>query len=306
MGLLFSEDIKNQLVHELANTSSSLCIVSAYCKLDAIRFVEESLRNNISSKRLMVRFRLDDIVNGSSDLNVYEYCKQKDWQVFFRFDLHAKTYVFDKIRGIVGSANLTSRGIGLSKSANYEIAQLSSISNDDMNRIESLFDNAVMMTDNLYAQMQQCVKESISVQKSKSHQWVPEIMNLFTPELKVLFVHEFPNCPSLSNLREDSLDFLGLESGWDVDNIRKAFIKSNVYMWLKQMLRKMPEQEIYYGALSATLHDIIINDPKPYRKEVKQLQTNLLNWIEELGIDEIIIERPNHSQRIRLEVATHC
>ena len=300
MGLLFSEDIKNQLVRELTNTSSSLCIVSAYCKLDAIQLVEESLRNDIPNKRLMVRFRLDDIVNGSSDLYVYEYCKQNGWQVFFRLDLHAKTYVFDKIRGIIGSANLTSSGISLSRNANYEIAQLSSISNDDMGRIESLFDNAVMITDDLYAQMQQYVKQSVSVGEPSSHQWGSEITNLFLSEIKVLFVHEFPNCSSLSNLREDSLDFLGLESGWDVDNIRKAFIKSNVYMWLKQMLQKMPRQEIYYGALSAALHTIIINDPKPYRKEVKELQTNLLNWIEELSIGEIIIDRPNHSQRIHL------
>lgn len=77
-------------------------------------------------------------------------------------------------------------------------------------------------------------------------------------------------------------------------------MKSNVYRWLKSVLEQKVNNEIYFGELSALIHDVIINDPKPYRKEVKELQSNLLNWIVELDIEEIQIDRPKHSQRIRL------
>lgn len=300
MDLLFSEGIKKQLADELAGTFSSIHIISAYCKHDAIRFIEDHIDNGIPNKKLMVRFRLDDIVQGASDLCVYEYCKENNWQLYVRFDLHAKTYVFDRVRGIVGSANLTRKGIGLSPDSNFEIAHLAQISSEEMSKIDSLFDKAILMSDDLYFKMNRYVNENIDKSESSHFNWPPEIMNQFVPKVDVLFTHEFPNCSSLSNLQEDSLDFLGLDIGWDIDELREAFVSSNVFRWLIQTLEKAPGQAIYYGALSAALHETVLNDPKPYRKEVKKLQSNLLNWVQELNITNVVIERPNHSQRIRL------
>ena len=300
MALLFSTEIKRQIVDELSTTSQDLHIISAYCKLDAIRFIEKHIKKHVHNKKLMVRFRFDDILSGVSDLEIYEYCVKNDWELYVRFDLHAKTYVFDRIRGIIGSANLTKKGIGLAQNSNCEIAQLSSISCEEMRKIDALFDNAVLMTDGLYSRMKQCAIEHGNIANSLANDWRSDILDLFISSVKVLFVHEFPNSPSLSDLYNDSLDFLGLDPGQSIDVVRNAFVSCNAYLWLKQKLQGAPECEMYYGALSAALHDVIINDPKPYRKEVKELQSNFLNWIVELNIDEIIIDRPNHSQRIRL------
>ena len=48
------------------------------------------------------------------------------------------------------------------------------------------------------------------------------------------------------------------------------------------------------------LHNALVEDPKPYRREVKELLSNLLSWVEELEMEEIVIDRPNYSQRIRI------
>lgn len=57
---------------------------------------------------------------------------------------------------------------------------------------------------------------------------------------------------------------------------------------------------MYFGAVTEKLHNALVTDPKPYRRDVKQMLANLLDLIEKLGMDEIVIDRPNHSQRIRL------
>ena len=57
---------------------------------------------------------------------------------------------------------------------------------------------------------------------------------------------------------------------------------------------------MYFGELSARLHNVVVADPKPYRKDIKQMLANLLRLIEELEMEEIVIDRPNYSQRIRL------
>lgn len=44
----------------------------------------------------------------------------------------------------------------------------------------------------------------------------------------------------------------------------------------------------------------MISDPKPYRKDVKQMLANLLTLIEKIDMEELEIDRPNYSQRVRI------
>ena len=62
----------------------------------------------------------------------------------------------------------------------------------------------------------------------------------------------------------------------------------------------MSDKTAYFGAITSELHNALINDPKPYRKEVKDLLSNTLFWIQDLGIDALVIDAPNHSQRVRI------
>ena len=76
------------------------------------------------------------------------------------------------------------------------------------------------------------------------------------------------------------------------------FKRSKCYLWLLDTIRKKPSMQMSFGELSKHLHSSILNDPKPYRKDVKQLLGNLLNWITDFDIEEIKIERPNYFQVI--------
>ena len=78
------------------------------------------------------------------------------------------------------------------------------------------------------------------------------------------------------------------------------FSETKCYLWLKEELKKKDNHELYFGEATALLHNVLLNDPKPYRKEVKDLLSNLLSWITALDCEEIVVDRPNHSQRIRL------
>jgi hypothetical protein len=86
------------------------------------------------------------------------------------------------------------------------------------------------------------------------------------------------------------------------DNIKQYFISSKCYNWLKNLLLSSENNESYFGMLSKKLHEALISDPKPYRQEVKEILSNLLGWIAYLNIEEIGIDRPNHSQRVKLKV----
>lgn len=300
MSLLFSQEIKDQLAQELHAAISEVHIVSAYCKHNAMVFIEDYINLSVQKKKLLVRFSFHDIVSGASDLAVYEFCVEHDWEMYIRLDLHAKTYIFDKIRCIVGSANATSRGIGLINNPNYEIAHFTEINANEMQKIDDLFESAVLMTDELYHKMKNNLNTKTIGDISENDNWDDDILKMFIPKVNVLFTYEFPNCTSLSNLKGDSLEFLMLKPGWDMKTLKTVFMSSNAFIWLEETLEKSENNELYFGALTALLHDTLINDPRPYRKEVKELLANFLNWIDELNIEKIIIDRPKHSQRIRL------
>lgn len=204
MSLLFSQEIKDKLAQELHTAISQVHIVSAYCKYNAMAFVEDYINDTVTQKKLLVRFSFNDIVSGATDLSIYEFCIEHGWDMYIRLDLHAKTYIFDKLRCIVGSANATSRGIGLSNNSNYEIAHLTEISSVEMQKIDNLFSSAVLMTDDIYHKMKKCLESKTMGDISESDNWDEDILRIFTPKVNVATITNIDanHLPILENERK--------------------------------------------------------------------------------------------------------
>jgi hypothetical protein len=84
-----------------------------------------------------------------------------------------------------------------------------------------------------------------------------------------------------------------------MNELKEAFCGSIPFLWLCNIL-KNNNNEIYHGELGKILHNTFIDDPRPYRKNVKFLLNNLLNWVKVLDIKNIKIDRPEFSERISL------
>lgn len=305
MALLTTQETKEKIIDEVSQTKDSFQIISAFCKLNTVKnLIDKNIQNDISSKKLLVRFRLEDILSGVSDIELYEYCKQNGWDFYIRFDLHAKTYIFDKKRCILGSSNLTGRGLDFEINGNYELSDFVEIDKSDIDKIDVLFDNSLRVDDELYVQLKnefEKVKSQITPNTNlKNYTWSKEIYNNFIPNLKVLFSFNFPSTkyPILSN--PESILFLDCQFPANEETIKECFLRSNCYLWLKKVLTENGNC-LYFGSIAKLLHDTLISDPKPYRKDVKEYLANLLNWIEYFDIDEIQIDRPNYSQRVTLK-----
>ena len=307
MSLLNTYEVQQKIAQEVASATTHLQIVSAFCKVDAIEFIDSHINTSLQTKKLMVRFLLSDIINGASDFNLYEYCKSHGWQMYVRFDLHAKTYIFDRKRCILGSANLTNRGLGLNLHGNYELSSFADVDDNDLRKIDTLFDNAILMTDSLYEAMKseyekwQETRSSVAVPK-----WSSIIEGHFNPKIDLLFTYDFPTTitPDFNDIT--SFEFLGINYIPPIDDVRQAFRWSKAFLWLYNYVSSCPDQTSYFGGLTAALHNALINDPKPYRKEVKDLLANMLSWIVTLDIIDIVVDVPNHSQRIRINNKEMC
>jgi len=300
MSIIFSKEFIPILENEIGKTKNEIQIISAFCKENIIDFIESRLDKNVKNKKLLVRFTLDDILNKVTDFSLYNYCKDHKWDMFIQFNLHAKTYIFDKKRCIIGSANLTNRGTGISTYSNIEISSLDDIEEADMVKIDNLFEKSIKMTDNIYELMIENV-ESIQDNKiTKFITWDNKILSFFNETIVTLFPFELPQKEYHKNIENTSTDFMDIGNINDKELIKKLFKSCKAYKWIKQTLQTQEAHEIYFGNLTAKLHEVMVEEPPAYRKDVKILLANLLTWIENLANDEIIIDRPNHSQRIRL------
>lgn len=298
MSVLMSTDIKRQIAEEAKSCNQTLQIITAFCKVKGLQFIESNIGVGVVEKRILVRFRMEDIISGATDLSIYEYAKQNNWIVYIRFDLHAKTYIFDRKRCILGSANLTGSGLQLFDSGNYEMANLFDIEPEDITKIDMLFNNAILLDDNLYLQMK---KELGTVDRNegKLYQWSEKIQKLFLPDYNTLFADDFPEFKNYLDYNNQPIGFLELKRNWDFECLQNAFRMCKAFLWLKSLVKENG-YEMYFGEITANLHNALVKDPRPYRKDVKELLARLLQWIQDLEIDEVIIDRPQHSQRVRI------
>lgn len=298
MSILVSQKILDRIRDELSASTESILLISAYCKLPLVQYFDSCITTSGIEKKLVVRFRPDDIAFGASDLEIYPYCRDNGWKLYFRMDLHAKTYVFDRLRCIIGSANATGNGMNIGGCGNYEMATVCELAEKDIHALDLLLRGAVEMNDIIYAIMKETVTNQNSAITS-STQWPKVITDMFLPDYSILFAEDFPACPHPESATNDDLLFLNLSIGATKAEIAKAMRSAKCYLWLLNLIKEQETQEMYFGAVTATLHSALLNDPKPYRKDVKQLVSNLLFWIDELEINELRIDRPNHSQRVR-------
>ena len=296
MAILLSKEIWPAVRKEIMNADKSVHIITAFCKLGSIQKINEIVNPSVHDKKILIRFRLDDILKGSTDFEVVEYCLSEGWDVFIRFDLHAKTYLVDQKRVFVGSANLTRRGL-TGEQTNSEMATLVNVEKKDLEKINKLFSEAA----NVDFEMLQKMKKQLYLTRNKDEtsnvKWNKEIIELFKPNIQTLFSYELPDKDNYKI--GEFIPFLDVVYKDDLQ-VKESFRNSNIYIWLINIL-KDKEGVMCFGELSSKLHNSLVEDPKPYRKDIKLFLKNIVIFIKKYGIDEIIVDKPNYSERFQIK-----
>ena len=269
MSLLCSDEILKSIYSELQSARNSVRIASAYCKKNALEKLISHISCSVSKRQLLVRFRLQDILQGSTDFEIMEYCMDSGWEVFIRFDLHAKTYIIDDARGIIGSSNATNSGLNIYGAGNFEIAAFIPLEKNDISKIDKMFEESICVTPELLAVLKnQFENASLGMPNTSLSSWSPDILNLFHPSITVLFSHELPELKSLPSIKGERVSFLEYNFSGDTCDLKERFRWSNAYLWLKNVLLRN-NRCMYFGQLSSELHNVLVSDPRPYRKDVK-------------------------------------
>ncbi len=318
MPILGTDAYRFALASALADARESVSLASAFITVPGIEWILGHLAPSVTSLRVLARWNCGDLIAGASDLEVYTILHARGTGFYILPDLHAKLALVDDRALLLGSANITNSGLRLVPGGNREIGISLIPTSEDIQVIDALFDEAVEVSPDLYDEFLEHVKQlkriappqikpewpselSAKLKKGPDRLWVAELLWCESPHKLMSSVSQYP---SEAQAIQHDLALLGIEVGManhlsEID-LRNRFLISRVWKWLVTRLTESATHELYFGQLTALLHNALLDDPKPYRREVKTLVLNLVAWTVEIGQASVLVDRPSHSQRLRL------
>ena len=311
--LLGTEAFRNLLGEALKNAKKSVVVLSAYITSTGIKWLEEQLLNKNIKCTVVTRWNKKDLAQGSSDLDCYDLAKKNNWHFKVLEDLHAKVMLVDDEILFLGSPNLTGAGMSLIPVSNKEIGIKIKPIDKDLHTINQLIEDATEINDEIIEELKKWLKTVPKIEKPKIPDFPESVKESFKEKFNKLWVHNFP-WSDIQTLLENpnkndqdiihDLELFGAVSA-DKNEIEKEikdnFLKSKIFNWLISKLKNSENQEIYFGSLSSIIHDSLLDDPTPYRQDVKKLQVNLYSFLKYYKPNNIIIDIPKtRSERIKL------
>ena len=282
--MLITGDQAKERIQQRAESSSRLWCYSAFVTKPAVEWVKSIYGE---SCRLLVRGRVDDFITGGSNLDAIENALNAGWEVRFSSMVHFKVYFFDDSL-IVGSSNLTGRGLALVPNNNDELNTEVSIDNDDLLLAEHLWSQGRIISLEIINRMRDYLS-SLEHHDAESvpNEWPEEVLPVVERDM---YCSDFPQ--SVYGQGECVLNLKSLEDLQDTVS----------YQWILSVVKEN-DGSAHFGLLSTRLHNDVADDPVPYRRDIKTLVANLLSYIEALDSETLQVTQPRHSQVVSLRRA---
>jgi len=268
----------------------------------------EKIKDKKLKCKIYCRWNNEDLISGASSLEAYKICKNQGWNFYILERLHAKFFLIDKKDLIVGSANLTGKGLSLIPMSNKEFGIAVDATDFDLDNIDLILNESVIVNDEIYNQYKKWYEKNKNFKPIKYPELPDELKNLVRINLKKIWVSELPwSTPQslIENLNSSEESIRHDRKMLNIDkkeDIKTAFEKSRIFQWFKRKLNENEDKTMFFGDLTEQIHNSLFDDPKPYRKEVKSLQVNLYEYIKYCKFEYLLVDRPDHSERIQLKL----
>ena len=279
--------------------------------------VLEKLLDGISNRIVIVTtWKPNDILLGSSELELYLFCKKHDIALYVSDKLHLKVYSVGLCDAILATGNISHRG--LLPGGNHEAAALEILTVEDRLFLERIRKEARLVDDAMY----DALKEWVDANKIKD---IPEVkLDSIIPKVQKddFAISALPMTKSVDELVSGYVNISqGKEPSSNLETSACIFhdlANYNVAMGLSEseFLQELAVQffshpfickidefiapEAYFGRIKVWIQNNCTNVPVPSMCELTGNVQVLLEWFVKLGNGRYVIDVPySRSQRIR-------
>jgi hypothetical protein len=246
--------------------------------------------------KIITRLSLNDVLQKVSDFEICQFANDNGWKIGLIENLHAKIYLFDRYRLLIGSNNLTTKGIGLKTTGNEELSIFFKPNTESIKTIDNILLKTHWLNQEKIELMADYLKNN-KVRPLSVHYrlWPKEIYN----DERKYFALQLSNFPALSPeqfIRGEKPIFLAYTK--DKNILKDTFLNCSVYEWLVNKLIKN-SSEGSFGWLTHEIHNALIDDPLPHRSTVKEICHYLFEWVEQFSPTiDIIKHRRSKSMKL--------
>jgi hypothetical protein len=316
--LFRSGDNLSRGVLDFIDNSKELTLYSAYIKTNQLI----KLNKDGKITRIVVRWEIKDLHQGSSDLDLYHYCVDNRIALYRNSRIHLKCLRNNEDDVFLGSANFTGRGIGeVPPAYNLELNALSrNISLVDALYLDKIISQSEYMTEELFQKIEMLLA-NLPTYKSQDDVYSSPDLFLNTYQGENYLISDLPMFYGVERLYESAHNYMDLDSiqkqclshdiaiyGVDIfqsqrdfyDELKVAF-NSHVFInKLKEEVKKNARKSLNYGSIIRWIRENTKTVPTPISWELKEQQVVnvLFDWICYFDRD-FYLERPGYSQILR-------
>lgn len=303
------------VLKEFISNSKHLTIFVPYIKLESLK---QLLGSTTVCNAIVVRWESKDLILGSSDLEVYQYCKQRKIALYRNPRLHLKAFVDEQKRCIMGSPNISSRALNLPEVTryNYELATtIEDFTIDDRLYFNMIVNESTLIDDSVYNQLKAQLLEYKNVFSAE-----PEFNFKIKTSDKDFLTSSLPMSYSVNTLfeiyekkdseSEEELNCaihdlalynipLGLTPTELSEMLKSAFFN---HPFIKAFLFHLEtNREIYFGSARIWIQKNCTEVPIPRRSEITENIQILYRWVVDLGEGKYKVDVPgSYSERLSL------
>lgn len=315
--LLRSGENLLKLALDFISESEEVTLFSAYIRTEQLKELNKEFKIN----RIVVRWEVRDLHQGASDLELYNYCKDNQIALYRNTRIHLKCLINEREQVLLGSANITGRGIG-EKSVRFNF-ELNSITKDIDFEDTLYFDQIIAQSEYISEELFEEIKKRVeSLEDFKKQEEVYQKVNILTEnkESDYFLISELPMFKDVKKLYQASQNIEGLSpldrrcvshdlATYNLSPInseeefykelRQVFNNHKFIVNLKTRIKEDRRSSLNYGGVVRWITENTTTVPTPISWELKEQQVvNILyEWICFFDPD-FVVERPGHSEVI--------
>lgn len=317
--MIFYENLGQEVGGLINGAESSVELFAPYVNRTALSEILKQKKGSVRAS-VITTWKIADVAFGASDLSIYELCKANGIFLFLNQSLHLKTYLSDYRRLFTGSANITSRALGLSNKTNYEtLVKIDDPSQAYLVHLAKIRKEAILVTDEIAAQFGELYKKYRK--EILDHRAVVDEAQLsFDSSLdsrKSFLVSALPMSRAIEQLykilRGDTSfdDEVIANARHDIANYELESLAVLEFQEFKNQLGNrffqhpfisalcgFIDQPRRFGAIKEWVQNSCTDVPVPSRRTLTDNVQVLYSWLVELGPDRFEVTQPRHSQLI--------
>lgn len=297
-----------------SDPNDTIFLFVPYIKTKAL----ESLLASISNKIVIITtWNPKDIMFGSSELELWPFCKDNGITLYVISNMHLKIYSVELQSAILATANISNRG--LFPNGNYEAGvYLNQLKNEDRLYLESIRKKARLVDDAMYQNLKKWHnEEKIKIEKIPSFEDIVPVLNNnnfsiaalpMTLKINDLIVGyarinegKLPskNSETASCIFHDIANY-AIPLGLSKEELLKE-LKNKFYAHpFIQKINSNIDPEVYFGEIKVWIQDNCTDVPVPSRRTLTENVKVLFEWFVSLGNGKYVKDVPgSHSERLR-------